>query len=275
MATFAITNDLNWDVESRPLFYSSSEGTPVLCQDKVAIVRSDNDRFLGVVSRDYETVQNSVLLSKVEPLVEEGLLTIENIGYLNNGAKVFVQAKVAEEFRVLGEDYNSYVTLVNGHVGNTAVALGTSSVRVICGNTFVMAYKDLGARFRHSEGVNTKVLESKEVLNYVNGAMEVYAKQVETLANSKCTIGNFHNALEKIHSKEISQMRNVDMLNSLFYGGKGNEGQTYYDAFNAITEFGSNKSRRTSDGRFNYVNFGTGARINQKAMQVLTELATV
>lgn len=275
MTTFAITNDLNWEVESRPLFYSSSEGEPILCRDKVAIVRGDNDNFLGVVSRDYETVQNSVLLSKVQPLVEEGLLTIENIGYLNNGAKVFIQAKVAEEFRVLGEDYQSFVTLVNGHIGNTAVALGTSSVRVICGNTFVMAYKDLGARFRHSEGVNTKVLESKEVLNYVNGAMEVYAKQVETLANSKCTIGSFHSALEKIHSKEISQMRNVDMLNSLFYGGKGNEGQTYYDAFNAITEFGSNKSRRTSDGRFNYVNFGTGAKINQRAMQVLSEFATV
>lgn len=275
MATFAITDNLNWEVESRPLFYSSAEGTPILCKDKVAIVRGDSEMFLGVVSNGYETVQNSVLLSKVQPLVEEGLLTIENVGYLNNGAKVFIQAKVAEEFRVLGEDYKSYLTLVNGHVGNTAVALGTSSVRVICGNTFVMAYKDLGARFRHSEGVNAKVLESKEVLNYVNGAMEIYSQQVETLAKSKCTIGSFHNALEKIHSKEISQMRNVDMLNSLFYGGKGNEGQTYYDAFNAITEFGSNKSRRTSDGRFNYVNFGTGARINQKAMQVLTELATV
>lgn len=275
MTTFAITNDLNWNVEQRPLFYSSAEGNPILCQDKVAIARSDNDAFLGVVSRGFEVVQNEVLLSKVQPLVEEGLLTIENIGYLNNGAKVFIQAKVAQEFRVIGEDYRSFITITNGHIGNTAVALGTSSVRVICGNTFVMAYKDLGARFRHSEGVNAKVLESKEVLNYVNGAMEVYSQQVETLARKQCTIGSFHNALEKIHNKEISQMRNVEMLNSLFYGGKGNEGQTYYDAFNAITEFGSNKSRRTSDGRFNYVNFGTGAKINQRAMQVLSEFASV
>ena len=275
MTTFAITNDLNWKVEQRPLFYSSAEGTPILCPDKVAIVRDDTENFLGVVSRNYETVQNDVLLSKVTPLVEEGVLTIENMGYLNNGAKVFIQAKVAQEFQVLGEDYSSFITILNGHIGNTAVALGTSSYRVICGNTFVMAYRDLGARFRHSEGVNTKVLESKEIINYVNSAMEIYSKQAETLASSTCTIGNFHKALEKIHGKEISQLRNVEMLNNLFYGGKGNEGRTYYDAFNAITEFGSNNSRRTSDGRFNYVNFGTGAKVNQKAMEVLTELAAV
>lgn len=270
-----MNDSLNWDVEQRPLFYSSSAGTPVLCQDKVAIVRSDNDNFLGVVSRDYETVQNSVLLSKVQPLVEEGMLTIENIGHLNNGARVFIQAKVAQEFRVLGEDYQSYVTLVNGHIGNTAVALGASSFRIICGNTFVMAYKNLGARFRHSEGVNAKVLESQEVLNYVNGAMEVYSKQVETLADKVCTIGSFHKAVEAIHGKELDKMRNIEVLNNLFYNGQGNEGKTYYDAFNAITEFGSNKSRRTVEGRFNYVNFGSGARVNQRAMEVLSEFATV
>jgi phage/plasmid-like protein (TIGR03299 family) len=275
MPAFSICNDLNWDVEQRPLFYSSSEGTPVLCQDKVAIVRSDLDIFLGIVSRDYETVQNSVLLSKVQPLVDEGVLTIENIGYLNNGAKVFVQAKVTQDFQVLGEDYSSYVTLVNGHIGNTAVALGTSNTRIWCSNTFVMAYKDLGARFRHSEGVNTKVLESQEVLNYVNGAMEVYSKQVEVLASNTCTIGSFHKAIEAIHGKELEKMRNIEVLNNLFYNGTGTEGKTYYDAFNAITEFGSHKSRRTVEGRFNYVNFGSGARVNQRAMEVLTEFANV
>jgi phage/plasmid-like protein (TIGR03299 family) len=275
MTAFALTDNLNWDVESRPLFYSSAEGTPVLYHDRVAIVRSDNEVCLGVVSRDYETVQNSVLLSKVEPLVNEGLLTIENIGYLNNGVRVFIQAKVAQEFKVLGEDYSSYVTLVNGHTGKSAVALGTSSVRIICGNTFQMAYKDLGARFRHSEGVNTKVLESTEVLDYVNRSMGVYAQQAEILAGNTCTIGNFHKAVEKIHNKKIAEMRNIDTLNQLFYGGKGNEGRTYYDAFNAITEFGSNKSRQTKEGRFNYVNFGTGAKINSRAMEVLSEFATV
>lgn len=275
MSAFAITNNLDWSVETRPLFYSSAEGTPVLYQDRVAVVRADNETCLGVVSNNFETVQNSVLLSKVQPLVDEGLLTIENMGFLSHGAKVFIQARVAQEFQVLGEDYHAYITLLNGHVGNHSVAIGSSNVRVICGNTFTAAYSDIGNRFRHSEGVNTKVLESQEVINYVNRNMELYSEKVEVMARNTCSASAFSNALEAIYGKEIDNMRNVDTLNRLFYGGKGNEGRTYYDAFNAITEFGSNKSRKTAAARFNYVNFGSGAKINARAMEVLHEMATV
>ena len=257
MPAFAITDNLDWSVETRPLFYSSAEGTPVLYQDKVAVVRADNETCLGVVSNNFETVQNSVLLSKVQPLVDEGLLNIENMGYLSHGAKVFIQARVAQEFQVLGEDYRAYITILNGHVGNHSVAIGSSNVRVICGNTFTAAYSDIGNRFRHSEGVNTKVLESQEVINYVNRNMELYSERVETMARKTCSAAAF------------------STLNNLFYGGKGNEGRTYYDAFNAITEFGSNKSRKTAAARFNYVNFGSGAKINARAMEVLHEMATV
>lgn len=275
MPTFAITNNLDWTVETRPLFYSSAEGKPVLYHDRVAVVRADNETCLGVVSIGFETVQNDALLKKVQPLVDEGLLTIENMGYLNHGAKVFIQARISEEFQILGEDYRAYITLLNGHVGNHSVAIGSSNVRVICGNTFTTAYSNIGNKFRHSEGVNTRVLESSIVMDYVNQNMEIYSKNVETMASAPCKIDDFHRALETIHDKKINEMKNVETLNRLFYGGQGNEGRTYYDAFNAITEFGSNHSRKNSDARFNYVNFGSGAKINNRAMEVLHEMASV
>jgi phage/plasmid-like protein (TIGR03299 family) len=275
MPAFAITDNLNWAVETRPLFYSSSEGTPVLYSDRVAVVRTDNEVALGVVSQNFETVQNDVLLSKVQPLADEGLLTIENMGYLNHGAKVFIQAKIAEEFRILGEEYEAYISLLNGHVGNHSVAIGSSNIRVICGNTFAAAYSEIGNRFRHSEGVTSRVLDSTTVMDYVNRNMQIYSEKVEVMAKASCKENDFHKALEVIHGKTIKEMRNVETLNRLFYGGQGNEGRTYYDAFNAITEFGSNHSRKTSEGRFNYVNFGSGAKVSARAMEVLHEMATV
>jgi len=48
-----------------------------------------------------------------------------------------------------------------------------------------------------------------------------------------------------------------------------------YDAFNSITEYASNYSRKNAAGRFNYAHFGKGADINRRAMAVLTEMATV
>jgi hypothetical protein len=44
---------------------------------------------------------------------------------------------------------------------------------------------------------------------------------------------------------------------------------------NAVTDFSSNHSRKSEAGRFGYANFGQGATINQRAMEVALEMATV
>jgi phage/plasmid-like protein (TIGR03299 family) len=274
---FAITDNLDWSVSQRPLFFQRSNGTTAEWPDRVAVVRDDNEVCLGSVSANYETVQNKDLLSLIQPMVDEGVLEIQNMGYLNNGARVFAQARVNEEFQVIGENYKAYITLLNGHVGNASVAIGPTATRVICGNTFAMAYSDLSEKYRHQAGVNERVLESTAVINYVNGAMKKYAEYVDQLATTRCTETQFKNAVSEIYQKDISKMRDsfVSQLNSLFYSGRGNEGKTFYDAFNAVTEYASNYSRKSVAGRFNYSNFGQGARINQRAMRVLTEMAAV
>lgn len=273
--SFAVTNDLNWTVSHRALSFAGNDGNMVTWDERVAVVRDDNGRCLGSVSPSYETVQNKDLLSLIQPMIDEGVLEVQTMGYLQHGARVFAQAKINQEFQVIGENYNAYVTLLNGHVGNASVAIGPTATRVICGNTFAMAYADLSERYRHASGVNDRVLESTAVLDYVNGAMETYSKKVEVLAVKSCSSVQFRNAVAKIYQKDIDKMRNVDTLNNLFYNGAGNEGKTFYDAFNAITDFSSNRSRRSASGRFNYANFGQGSRINQRAMRVLTELAAV
>jgi hypothetical protein len=222
-------------------------------------------------------VQNEDLKSLISPMISEGLLTVTNQGYLSKGAKVFIQAQVNQEFQVAGESYKGLITLLNGHTGNASVAIGTTATRVICSNTFAMAYSDIGTKFRHSVGVTDRVLESTVVINYVNDAMRKYSEYVETLASARCTPLQLSRAVEEIYQQPVDKMRDsfVSQLNNLFYNGKGPEGKTMYDAFNAITEYATHYSRKSKDGRFNYANFGKGADINRRAMAVLTEMATV
>lgn len=277
MPAFAISNDLSWTVSHRPLFFQRQNGSTAEWPDRVAVVRDDNDRCLGVVSPDYETVQNSDLLNLVNPLVSEGLLTIENMGYLNHGARVFAQAKLNQEYKVIGEDYKGFITLLNGHVGNSAVAIGSTMTRVICGNTFASAYSDISEKYRHSAGVTERVLESTFVIDYVNGSMKTYAEYMEKLAAAKCNDSQFKTFLEEVYGKKTESMRSslVDQLNTLFYCGKGNEGKTYHDAFAAVTEYGSNYSRSSTSARFLYSQFGQGARLNNRALRAGLELAAV
>ena len=274
MPAFAINDSLNWTVSKRTLCYMTADGLQPWAE-KQAVVRDDNDVALGVVSPEYELVQNEDLKSLIDPMVSEGVLTIVKQGYLNKGAKVFIQAEVNQEFQVAGESYKGLITLLNGHTGNASVAIGTTATRVICSNTFAMAYKDIGERFRHSVGVTERVLESTTVINYVNDAMRKYSEYVETLADTKCTTTQFKQAVEEIYGKSTDKLRDsfVDQLNNLFYNGKGNSGKTFYDCFNAITEYATHYSRKSADGRFNYSNFGKGADINRRAMAVLSEMA--
>jgi hypothetical protein len=277
MPSFAVSNDLSWTVSHRPLFFQRENGTTAEWPERVAVVRDDNERCLGTVAPTYETVQNSDLLNLVKPMVDEGLLTIENMGYLNHGARVFAQAKLNQEYKVIGEDYQGFVTLLNGHVGNCSVAIGSTMTRVICGNTFASAYSDISERYRHSAGVTERVLESTFIIDYVNGAMQTYAQYMEKLATTKCTASQFKTFIEEVYNKPVDKMRDsfVSQLNNLFYSGKGNEGKTYHDAFNAVTEYASNYSRKTTSGRFLYSQFGQGARINNRALRAGLELAAV
>jgi len=275
MTAFAVTDNLDWTVSKRSLCFMGNDGELVKWPSKVAVVRDDNGKCLGAVSSDYETVQNQDLLKLIQPMVDEGVLTVENMGYLSHGAKVFAQAKINQEFQVIGESYKAYITLLNGHIGNASVAIGPSATRVICGNTFAMAYSGLGEKYRHHVGVNDKVLSSTAILNYVDGAMKKYSQYVDKLATTRCTETQFRNALESIYNKDTKDIRNAKQLTNLFYAGKGNEGKTFYDAFNSITEFASNYSRKSVSGRLNYSQFGQGAAINQRAMSVLTEMAAV
>lgn len=274
MPAFAINDKLDWTVSKRTLCYMTADGLQPW-NEKQAVVRDDNDVALGVVSPEYELVQNEDLKSLIDPMVSEGVLTVVKQGYLNKGAKVFIQAEVNQEFQVAGESYKGLITLLNGHTGNASVAIGTTATRVICSNTFAMAYKDIGEKFRHSIGVTERVLESTTVINYVNDAMRKYSEYVETLADTKCTSTQFKQAVEQIYGKSADKMRDsfVDQLNGLFRSGKGNSGKTMYDAFNAVTEYATHYSRKSADGRFNYSNFGKGADINRRAMAVLTEMA--
>jgi phage/plasmid-like protein (TIGR03299 family) len=276
MATFKVNDDLNWTVSKRTLCFMTANGLQPWTE-KQAVVRDDNDVALGVVSPSYEIVQNEDLKKVVAPMVSEGLLTVSNQGYLSKGAKVFIQAEVTQDFKVVGEDYRGLITLLNGHTGNSSVAIGTTATRVICGNTFAMAYKEIGEKFRHTEGVTERVLDSKAVVDYVNDAMRKYAEYVEKLAVTSCSAGQFANAVEAIYGRPNESQRDsfVSQLNDLFYNGKGNSGKTYYDAFNAVTEYATHYSRKDSAGRFNYANFGKGADINRRALAVLNELVAV
>jgi len=95
MVAFAMQDKLDWEVSKRAICVLGADGNFQPIEGKMATVREDNDKVLGIVSDDYEIVANSDLKKIIQPLVDEEVLTVSNMGFLNGGKKVFVQAQIA------------------------------------------------------------------------------------------------------------------------------------------------------------------------------------
>jgi phage/plasmid-like protein (TIGR03299 family) len=263
----AINASLDWNVVSCPLNVTLPDGTTRQVPNRQVLVRDDNFDQVGVVGNRYEIVQNSVITGLVDPLVSEGLLEVTNVGYLGTGSKVFIQAQMTEEYQIVGENHRAMLTLMNSHDGTTPLSAGVTDTRVICQNTFAMAMEDMSTRLRHKAGVNEQALKITETIEFVNQRMANYAKAAETLATTPATVSQVDELIRSAYGKKENEtVRNRDEIVNLFFSGKGNEGRTMWDAFNAITEFNTHASGKTAETRFGYSNFGTGARVARRAI---------
>lgn len=273
---FATHAPIDWNVLEAPVSVTLPDGTSREIGNKKALLRDDTLAQLGFVSKSYEVVQNSVLTGLVRPLVEEGLLEVKNTGWIKGGRLVFVQAQMAEEFTVAGESHQGMLTLLNSHDGSTQLSAGVTDIRVICQNTFAMAYSEMSTRLQHKLGVNERALGITETLEYVNTRMKMFQEAAETLSRAKATTAQVEQVFRSAYGKKQDEtVRNWDELWALYRNGRGNEGSTLWDAFNAVTEFSTHKSRKEADSRFAYSNFGSGATIARRAIDAALELAAV
>lgn len=272
--TQTIAPSLDWSVATNRLFTYAPNGHIREVQGFKALYRSDNDFHLGIVSDGYEVVQNSELYRLIQPLVAEGLLTVTNAGILRGGRKVFIQARMAQEFKIAGETHRGMLTLLNSHDGTTRLAVGVTDVRVICSNTYAMAYSQMGTRLAHTLGINERMLSITQTVDYVNQRMGTFQDAAETLSRAVATPRQVEWVMRAAFGKrDDDPFRQRDELMNLYRNGMGNEGRTLWDAFNAVTEYASHKSRRNEDARFRYANFGAGVDAARRALETALALA--
>ena len=269
---FATINQLDWNVITRDLTVQV-DGQTIKVPFKKAQLRDDTCEVIGVTGKDYRVFQNSDLKDLVMPAVEEGLLTISNIGYLGVGGKVFIQAEMAESFKVVGEEHRGMITLMNSHDGTSALAAGVTDTRVICGNTFAMAMGDMSTRLRHGKNLHNDATQITAIMDFVNEGMRVYGESVEVLASTRCDEAKLDTLIEEVYSKPVASVRATNAIKKYYRRGAGNEGRTLYDAINGFTEYFTHEAGNDDNKRFVSTNFGRNAVLARKAFR--TALAMV
>ena len=287
------TADALFTVQKRELFYEVShadetydEGygaAPIISSapsGHFAVVRTDTQALLGVVSKQYEIVQNDSLLRMAEFIREE--VDMDCVIVLADGAKVCFTATLrgAETDIVPGDTVKRRIVGYLGHDGKTGCGAKFTNIRVVCQNTLTAALAESGAHssITHKNGANNNF---DALINSIDVARQDFVTECELMKEfSRASMGldSFREFVDEVYNIDEGQVfRKREKLDRAFMSGYGSDyaPNSIWSGINAITQVEtSTRGTTAAKGRAQFARgvFGQGAVISKKAFAVAAEL---
>lgn len=260
---------LDWQVELQPLSTPSGLVAPAF-----ATVRTSDNSILGVVGTRFVPLQNSEAFDVFQPLLDEGFASFESAGSLNEGKRVWVLAKIAKPDAEVanGDLVSKYCLLSHGHDGTAAVSFGVTPVRVVCANTLALASEcqdSVLLRVVHTKNARITLEKASELVQMVDTSVEESAKLWRKLAKKQISPSKldayFADFLGLASDAKLASLKGkmkirADRLLEIFESGRDaalkSAAKTWWDAYNAVTEFLSHEAGKTQNGRVDSLWFG-------------------
>ena len=284
------TADALFIVEKRELRYPNADYIPG-CSDPCeatfasgtfGVVRTDTQALLGVVSKQYEIVQNDSLLRMAEFIREE--VDMDCVIVLSDGAKVCFTATLrgAETDIVPGDTVKRRIVGYLGHDGKTGCGAKFTNIRVVCQNTLTAALGESGAHssITHKNGANNNF---DALINSIDVARQDFVTECELMREfSRVSMGPgaFTDFVDEVYSIDEGQVfRKREKLERARLNGYGSEYApcSLWSAVNAITQVEtSTRGTTAAKGRAQFARgtFGVGAQISKRAFAVARDLVT-
>ena len=279
------TADALFTVEKRELTFPRWETSddvpqPYQVHEKsgaFGVVRTDTQALLGVVSKQYEIVQNDSLLRMAEFIREEA--DMDCVIVLSDGAKVCFTATLrgAETDIVPGDTIKRRIVGYLGHDGKTGCGAIFTNVRVVCCNTLAAALNSNNkVSVHHKGGANTNF---DALISSIDVARQTFAQEADLMREfTRVSMGHyvFNEYLDEVYKvEEGKKLRKRDKLNAAFRRGIGAEYAPFslWNAVNAVTEVETSTRNQTAAGarrQFARANFGQGLQLSNRAIEVAT-----
>lgn len=256
----------DWTVEKRPLFGPNGEAT-----SGYGIFRADNNHCLGLVGGKYTITQNHEVVDLL--LNAAGALNVPAVrgGALGMGERIYYQFQLPE-VTIGGSKNLRYLTGLTAHDGLTKIGFGATNVVVICQNTFFQAFKDCEA-VKHTPNHKERLVGIIKSLRESMSAEEQMIERMLKLSTTNVPEKIDDDFLFEIIGGHLESTRSTNRLNDLKaamsteYTSHGN---TAYGLFNAVTRFTNHMTTyKDIDAKRKALMFGAGARINQRAFELI------
>jgi len=279
-----IAAGLDWGVKRETLAIEAN-GQRV---EHKAIVREDTGALLGVVGPNYRPYQNDQMASLYDPLIRESKVTIETAGSLQGGKRVWMLGKLAGDDMDItgkGDTVAKYLMLAHGHDGSLAVRFGFTPIRVVCQNTLSAAIDSESSRMvkcLHTTNLERNLETLRDTMVLADEVFELTAEQYRSLAKrgvSRVELREFarivHDVKETDTNKWSHQQRaKIRETVAAAVEGKGNDGRTWWAAYNGATEWLSYNYGRNQESRVNHTWFGGGQNFNADALKLALQMSS-
>lgn len=215
---------LDWKVVQRKIY--TEEGT--LIHGYRANVRDVDEKVLGVVSDRYRVVQNEDAFAFTDALLGEGV-RYETAGSLQSGRRVWMLAKLPNEYIIAGEQISPYLVFCNAHDGSSAIKVAMTPVRVVCSNTLNLALETSKRCWsaKHTTNISEKLKEAQETLLFAERYMSELGKEIHELQKVKMADKKVLEYMDQLlpmqEDMTILQKKNIKNL-------RENLKQRYFDA---------------------------------------------
>jgi len=267
-------------VKREEIFLSGGKKVP----NRFALVRDTDQSIFATCGRVYRPFQNKSCFKFFDGIIEQGAAIYHTAGSILGGRKIWVLAKLPEEFTVHGEDLiEEYILLSNSHDGTSPIVACITPTRVVCQNTLNFALAEAVNRvsIRHTINAEHALQEAHKVMGIAHKQFAEANKYFNQLAVSNINVSQFTSYLDMVFPTVAENTTKTDAIKarvtSLFEGdAKGSDlpgfKGTLWGAYNSVVEFVDYKPGHKN--RLDAVWFGNGAKKKSQAFESAVAMAT-
>ena len=217
---------LDWTVTQKDI--ATADGGKIILGFK-ANVRESDDKVLGIVTDRYKVVQNTEAFAFTDALLGEGV-RYETAGSLQGGRRIWLLAKLPQQYIINGDEITPYLVFMNSHDGSGSIKVAMTPWSC-----------------NHIGNVEWKMEEARATLLYAGQYMTELGKDFARMNQIKLTDAKVMEYIKMLlpESDDASdqQKRNIsklrDDLQSRYFEAPDLQGtgKNAYRFINAVSDF--------------------------------------
>ena len=272
---------LNWEVEKVPAFANIAGKKTAVGWS--ALVRSEDNKVLDVVSDDWNPVQNADAFEFFNDFIAEGGMEMHTAGSLRGGQIVWALAKVKDSFELFGGDrVDSYLHFTNFHKYGCSTDVRFTPIRVVCNNTLTLSLNTKVERMvkishrREFDGDSVKLMlgvaqeklaKYKDMAKYL-GSKRYSAESMVDYFKTVFPVAGPANAKKEVSKSAKTAMGVLDTQPGAEFA-RG----SFWQLFNTVTYLTDHLAGKTADTRLQSAWYGSNKVLKTKALETALEMA--